>query len=414
MRVLLATVLAIAAAAAVGPATVIGAVAATAVTGPAEDIRSNTATLTGTVNAEGVATDYRFEYGTTTAYGLTTEPPQTATGTQPTAARASISNLSANTEYHYRLVAGAATGADRTFRTGPNPSPPAISDQRTSNIGVDSVTVGGRIDANDGPTTYFVEYGLTTRYGSETDPEPAGDGDDPVPVSATLTGLQPRRRYNWRLVATNPAGTTRGRNRTFTTARLPTGITLALAPPRVTWGTGLTLGGRVSGIGVDRIPLALEAQRFPFDAGFAEVARRTSGNDGGYAFQVANQWTTTRYRVVTRTRVVTYSPVAESLSAARVGVRLRHASSRRARFEGSVLPATTGRLSLQRQSRSGRWAPVRRKAIAPTDKLRSRYRFSIARMRSERRYRVVVVPDPGGAYVRGVSREVTVRARPRR
>jgi hypothetical protein len=410
MRALLVTVLAIAAAAAVSPATAVGTVAATAVTGPATNVGTTTATLTGTVDPDGVPTAYHFEYGTTTAYGLTT-PSQTATGTEPVDVEAALAGLTANTEYHYRLVAGAASGADRTFRTQPNPSPPAISNQRATDIGVDSATVGGRIDANGGRTTFFVEYGTTTRYGNETDPQPAGSATDPVPVTASLSGLEPRRRYNWRLVATNPAGTTRGRNRTFTTARLPTAITLALAPPRVTWGAGLTLGGRVSGIGVSRIPLTLEAQRFPFDAGFTELARRSAGTDGGYAFQVAHQWTTTRYRVVTRTRVVAISPVAESLSAARVGVRRRHASRRRARFEGSVLPAVAGRISLQRQSRSGRWGPVRRKAIAPTDKLRSRYRFSVARLRRARRYRVVVVPNAGGSHVRGVSREITVRAR---
>ena len=405
MRLLLATVLAVAATATTAPA----AVAVTAVTGPATNIGTTAATLTGTVDPEGAATSYHFEYGTTTAYGLTT-PPQTAT--EPIDVQAALGVLTSNTEYHYRLVARAATGADRTFRTQPNPSPPRISNQRTSSIGVDTVTVGGSIDANGGATTYFVEYGTSTRYGRETDPADAGAGDDPVQVSATLSGLEPHRRYHWRLVATNPAGTTRGRDRTFTTARLPTAITLALAPSRVTWGTGLTLGGRVSGIGVNGSPLALEAHRFPFDAGFTEIARRTAGSDGGYAFQVANQWTMTRYRVVTRTRVITYSPVAEALSAARVGVRRRHISPRRARFEGSVLPAVTGRISLQRQSRSGRWAPVKRKQIVPTDKVRSRYRFTIARLRNERRYRVVVVPDPGGAYVRGTSREVTVRARP--
>jgi hypothetical protein len=408
MRVLLATVLAFAATA----TTALAVVAATAITGPAINVGTTTATLTGSVDADGVPTQYHFEYGTTTAYGLTT-PPETATGTEPIPVAASLSGLTANTEYHYRLVAGAATGADRTFRTQPNPSPPGISNQRTVNIGVEAVTVGARVDPNGGSTTYFVEYGTSTRYGLETNPQLAGEGNDPVQVSELLTALEPRRRYHWRVVATNPAGTTRGRDRTFTTARLPTGITLALAPSRVTWGTGLTLGGRVSGIGVNRIPLALEAQRFPFDAGFTEVARRRAGSDGGYAFQVAHQWTMTRYRVVTRTRVVRHSPVAEALSAARAGVRRRHTSRRRARFEGSVLPAVTGRISLQRQGRSGRWAPVRRKAIAPTDKLRSRYRFSVARLRRARRYRVVVVPNPGGAYVRGVSREVVVRARRR-
>jgi hypothetical protein len=387
-------------------------VAATAVTGPATGVGTTTATLTGTVDADGVPTTYHFEYGTTTGYGLTT-PVRTATGTEPVNVQAELTGLTANTEYHYRLVAGASQGADRTFRTRPNPTPPVVGNQRSRDVGPDAATLTGTIDANGGSTTFFVEYGTSTRYGNRSEPQSAGDGTSPVPVSARISGLQPRRRYHWRIVATNPAGTTRGRNRTFTTARLPTGITLGVSRRLVTWGEGLTLGGRARGAGVSRMPLALQARRFPYDAGFVEIARRSTGTDGGYAFQVAHQWTSTRYRVVTRTKVVAVSPTVEALSAVRVGRRVRHTSRRRARVEGSVLPAVSGRLSLQRQGRSGRWAPVKRKRIRPADTVRSRYRFTAPRRKRARRYRVVVLPDAGGAYVRGTSREFVIRARRR-
>ena len=388
-------------------------VAATAVTGPATGVGTTNATLTGTVDPDGVPTTYHFEYGTMTNYGLTT-PVQTATGSEPVDVQAAITGLTADTEYHFRLVAGASEGADRTFRTRPNPAPPVVGNQRSHDVGPDGATLTGTIDPNGGLTTYFVEYGTSTRYGSESEPQTAGDGVSPVPISARISGLQPRRRYHWRIVATNQAGTVRGRDRTFTTARLPTGITLGASRRLVTWGEGVTLGGRASGAGVGRMPLALQAQRFPYDAGFVEVARRSTGTDGGYAFQVGHQWTSTRYRVVTRTKVVAVSPTVEALSAVRVGRRVRHTSRRRARVEGSVLPAANGRVSLQRQGRSGRWAPVRRKRIRPADSVRSRYRFTAPRLKRARRYRVVVLPDAGGAYVRGTSRAFTIRARPSR
>ncbi|MGH2944758.1 MAG: hypothetical protein ACRDPC_00490 [Solirubrobacteraceae bacterium] len=384
---------------------------AVATTGHADNIGTTTATIHGTVDPDGVPTTYHFEYGATDQHRLTTEPEE-VTGSEPVEVKAELTGLTADTEYHYRLVAGTSQGADAKFRTAPNPQPPRIVSQRAPDRGVDAATLTASIDANGGPTTVFVEYGTTMRYGSRTPDQDAGAGADPAPASVRLAGLQPRTRYHYRFVASNAAGIVLGRDRTFSTRRLPTGVSLGLSPRRVTWGRGLTLGGRVSGIGVARTPLALEVQRFPFDAGFADVARTRAGDDGGYAFQVGHQWTHSRYRVVTRTRVVAVSPVVESFSAVLVGRRVRHTSRRRARLEGSALPGVTGTASLQRRSRRGRWVSVRRRAVRAGDELRSRYRFRVRRVRRTRRYRVVVVPEQGGPHVRGTSR--TVKVRPRR
>ena len=76
------------------------------------------AVLNGTVSPDGLTTTYYFEYGTTTAYGL-------ATASRTTDADASVSEtvggLSADTTYHYRLVAtnssGTSYGPDRSFQT---------------------------------------------------------------------------------------------------------------------------------------------------------------------------------------------------------------------------------------------------------------------------------------------------------
>jgi hypothetical protein len=402
MRTLIASVLAVA------------AVAATVETGPATNVRTTTATLTGTVDPEGAPVTYFFEYGTTDSYGLTTPAETLNDGTGAVDVQADLTGLSGNTTYHYRLVAlGANPGADRTFKTEPNPSPPAISSQRARDVGVNSARLTASVDPNGSATTFHFEYGTTTRYGNVTPDQSAGSGGSSVPVSTSVGGLAARTTYHYRLVATNAAGTTRGRDRTFTTVRLPTGLTLQLAPRRVTWGRSLTLGGRVSGTGVSRLPLALQAQPFPFSADFREIARTNTGSDGGYLFQVANLWENTRYRVVTRTRVVAVSPVVEADSKVLVGARVRHVSRRRARIQGSVLPDVEGQARLQRRFR-GRWRTVARKTIRPADSVRSRYRFKIRRQRKARRYRVVVRPDDGGAHVTGASRSRVVRARRRR
>lgn len=404
MRSLLATVLAVA------------AVAPVVVTGPATSVTRNSATLTGTVDPQGAETSYFFQYGTTTDYGLNTAPQSAGDGDEPRAVEAALTGLTGNTTYHYRLVAGEGadrvTGADRTFTTAPNPQPPAIANQSTREIAVDSARLTATVDPNGTPTTYHFEYGTTTRYGSTTPPQSAGSGTSAVPVSAVISGLAARTTYRWRLVATNAAGTVRGRNRTFTTARLPTAVSLSVSPPRVPWSGGLALGGRVSGTGVNRTPLTLQAQRFPFDRDFTEVARATAGNDGGYLFRISNQWETTRYRVVTRTSVVAVSPVVTAPSVVRAGARVRHVSRRRARVEGSSLPAVPARVRLQRRNLSRRWHTVGRRTVAPVSG-RTRYRFSIRRQRRTRRYRVVVQPLDNGAHVTGTSRTVRIRARPR-
>lgn len=388
---------------------------ALAVTGPATDVTRTTATLQGSVDPEGEATTYSFEYGTTEAYGLQTPAAAAGDGTEPVDVETPVSGLTPDTTYHYRVVAtnasGTVRGADATFRTAPNPPPPDVSGQRARVDGPSAATITAAVDANGSATTVFVEYGTTARLGSRTPLQPAGAGADPVPVAVALGGLSARTTYHYRLVATNAAGTDRGARRRLTTSRLPTGVSLSLSPRVSTWGASVTLGGRVSGAGAGRTPLALEALRFPYQSGWSEVARTRAGADGGFLFRVAHQWTTTRYRAVTRTRVVATSRVAEGLSAVRVGRIARHRSRRWARIEGSVLPAVSGRASLHRLTRRG-WRLVRRKAIAPTDAQRSRYRFAVRRKRYARRFRVVVVPQAGGAYVRGTSRTVRVRARP--
>jgi phosphodiesterase/alkaline phosphatase D-like protein len=97
-----------------------------AVTGAATDVGQTSATLTGTVCPNNQATSYRFEYGTTTAYGSQTAATNAISGTAPAAASAALSGLAADTLYHYRLTATSATdtsfGDDRTFTTAPVPS----------------------------------------------------------------------------------------------------------------------------------------------------------------------------------------------------------------------------------------------------------------------------------------------------
>ena len=72
-------------------------------------------------------------------------------------------------------------------------------------------------------------YGLTT---TET-PVPE-EGTDPVTVKVPITGLTRDTPYNFRLVATNPAGISRGANRTFRTVAGPAAARRHPGPPPAT------------------------------------------------------------------------------------------------------------------------------------------------------------------------------------
>lgn len=94
---------------------------ATVTTGSATSISQSTATLNGTVNPNGGATTYQFQYGPDQTYGSTTTVTSAGSGGLDVAVNASITGLNADTTYHYRLTAtnsgGTSLGADITFKT---------------------------------------------------------------------------------------------------------------------------------------------------------------------------------------------------------------------------------------------------------------------------------------------------------
>src|SRR3954469_1508093 len=110
-----------------------------ATTGAAQAIADTGATLTGTVDRNGGATTYHFEYGTSGAYGLSTpETPTSANGSDPVTVSRAITGLTRNTTYHYRLVAtnpaGVSRGADRTFTTT-GPRAPSVRSTSSRDVG---------------------------------------------------------------------------------------------------------------------------------------------------------------------------------------------------------------------------------------------------------------------------------------
>lgn len=389
-------------------------------TGPADPVAATTATLTGTVDPRGVATPYHFEYGTTTEYGLETAE-QVAAGDDPVAVQATVEGLTPNTTYHYRLVAGEATGDDRTFQTTPppaNPSPPSIARLRVADRTATSARLTARITPNRAPTAWYMEWGTTTGFGNRTPEQvlPANTGGA-VTVSAPLEGLTPRTRIYWRVVATNAAGTRRSGRTSFTTLRLLTGVTLDLFPPRTVWGRDVTLSGQVQGEGVNRLTVVLEQSAFPFDAGYHRVATARSSRTGTFRFPSHPVFLATRFRasVTTTNAGSATSPEVDAAVRPRVSLHRTRRTKRRQGLAGRANPGLpNGRAVLQRRTRRGAWVRVARKPLAQESETASSYRFRVRRLRRTAVYRVRVRPRDGGAHLSGTSRKVRVAQRERR
>lgn len=130
--------------------------APSALSEPVAAVGTGSAELSGSLDPNGLASTWYFQYGTTGAYGSTTPVVHAGAGTAAVAAHAEISALAGNTTYHFRLVAsnsaGTAYGADTTFTTlGPDLS---VS-RRAVGFG-GSVRLSGAVPYGEANTTVTV------------------------------------------------------------------------------------------------------------------------------------------------------------------------------------------------------------------------------------------------------------------
>jgi hypothetical protein len=189
------------------------------ITNPATLVASFSATLNGSVDPHGLATNVYFQYGTTTSYGLTTAI-QSKTGNTYQNVAANISSLTASTAYHFRIVAtnsaGTRYGSDRTFTTLTATGPPVVITNPATLIASFSATLNGSVDPHGLTTTVYFQYGTTSSYGHSTATQ-SKTGNTYQNVAANISGLTASTTYHFRMVATNSAGTVYGADRTFTT-----------------------------------------------------------------------------------------------------------------------------------------------------------------------------------------------------
>src|SRR5262245_34964588 len=114
-------------------------------------------------------------------------------------------------------VIGAGTAAAATA--------PSASTGPVMSVGPTTATVSGSVNPNGTATSWFVEYGTSTSYGSKTGSTSAGSGTSSVSITPSLSGLRAGTAYHYRVVAMSTAGTARGADGILTTSSAPQVVT---------------------------------------------------------------------------------------------------------------------------------------------------------------------------------------------
>jgi alpha-tubulin suppressor-like RCC1 family protein len=189
------------------------------------NVSHNTATLYGTINPNGLATNAYFQYGATNTYGTNTTAYPVGSDTTNVNLSADITGLSPNTTYHFRIVAtnniGASYGQDQAFTTAAVPYPPIVGAVSALNISYNSVSLTGTANPNSKDTTVYFQYGTSTAYQYATVLQNIGSGTGDINVTADLTGILADTEYHYRLLANNIDGLSLSADQTFRTTTGP-------------------------------------------------------------------------------------------------------------------------------------------------------------------------------------------------
>ena len=176
----------------------------------ATNVTPISASLNGTVNANGQSTTVTFEYGITTGYGSSANAtPGTVTGSTATGVSANITGLTASTLYHFRVkaVSGTSTiyGSDLSLTTNA-PDPATITDI-DGNV-YNTIRIGSQL--------WMKENLKTTRYKNS---ELIGTTDPPtLNLNGTTT------KFQWAYNGDEGNVSTYGRLYTFNAATDSRGI----------------------------------------------------------------------------------------------------------------------------------------------------------------------------------------------
>jgi Lactonase, 7-bladed beta-propeller len=130
----------------------------TVLTGSAGAVGESSATVSGSVNPNGQATTYHFDYGPTTAYGSqapASPDPSAGSGVRAQPLSVGLAGLAVNTTYHFRLVSTSAAGvsysADQTFTTLPAMTLPVPTLAQLGSGGGETAVQRAPLDEHEAP-----------------------------------------------------------------------------------------------------------------------------------------------------------------------------------------------------------------------------------------------------------------------
>jgi hypothetical protein len=124
-------------------------------------------------------------------------------------------------------------------------TPPVATTGGATSVSQSTATLNGTVNPEGQGTSYYFQYGTTTAYTSQTATTDAGSGTAAVNASAPLSSLAPATTYHYRLVATNPSGTTFGTDQSFGTDKPPPPVAITRTV-KVVGATSATLRGIVN------------------------------------------------------------------------------------------------------------------------------------------------------------------------
>jgi hypothetical protein len=199
----------------------------------ATEITRHGSTLHGTIGAAGgpdatcsfqyTTSQEFFSKGFTGAPEVPCSPAGPFTGSSSTPVSATITGLSQETEYRFRLVGSSETGnlpgTSLSFTTAGAVN---VTTGAASALGISSATLNGTVNPEGVELEEcFFEYGKNFALGSKVPcaetPAAIGNGNSPVAVHADLTGLDSATGYVFRLAGKNELGTSIGQFAEFKT-----------------------------------------------------------------------------------------------------------------------------------------------------------------------------------------------------
>ena len=169
----------------------------TATTEAASGVSCEEATLNGTVNPEGLATVYYFEYGKTEAYGtkLPVSPASVGSGTSNVPVSETPTGLDPNNSYHFRVVgeseAGVDKGEDRVLTTAAHCHDFSFSEEGSGNgqlsqpFGID-IDSEGNIWVTDTENNRVEKFSSTGEYLAQFGSEGSGNGQFKAPKGIAI------------------------------------------------------------------------------------------------------------------------------------------------------------------------------------------------------------------------------------